>query len=49
MTTLDAEWIIESVKLIQNGFVDRLDKEGIIVYRCGTVIRIDIKPCAKIK
>lgn len=43
MRTLDAEWITKAVKLIEDGIVDKLEKDNITVYRCGKIIRIDIK------
>lgn len=40
---LDAEWIVKAVELIREGVASRVEKDGVIVYRCGTIIRVDIK------
>lgn len=40
---IDSEWLVEAIKIVKSGFVDRLDKDNIIVYKCGTIIRVDIK------
>ena len=40
---LDAEWIVKAVELIREGVASRLEKGGVVVYKCGTIIRIDIK------
>lgn len=40
---LTADWIIEAVKIIKNGIAQKLEKNGVTVYACGKVIRIDIK------
>ena len=43
--TIDYEWIRKAIETIRSGFVERLDNtdKTIKVYRCGTVIRVDIK------
>lgn len=38
-----ATWLIQAVGLIANGMVDRLEKGNVIVYKCGKIIRIDVK------
>lgn len=43
MDMLDAEWILKAVETVKSGFVDKLEKDGVMVYRCGKIIRIDIK------
>lgn len=40
---LTAEWIIEAVKTIKSGLAQKLEKDGVTVYLCGKIIRIDIK------
>ncbi len=40
---IDAEWLTQAVEVVQKGLCSRLEKDNIIVYRCGKVIRIDIK------
>lgn len=36
------EWAIEAVK---EGNCNRLEKYNTVVYRCGTIVRVDIKNC----
>lgn len=36
-------WLIQAIELIANGTVDRLEKGNVIVYKCGKIIRIDVK------
>ena len=40
---INAEWIIKAVEIIKSGLCDKLEKDNIIVYRCATIIRVDIK------
>lgn len=40
---MDTEWLIKAVDLIKSGFAASLTKDNIIVYKCGKIIRIDIK------
>ena len=40
---INAEWIIKAVETIKRGLCDKLEKDNIIVYRCGKTIRVDIK------
>lgn len=40
---LDASWIVEAVQIIKSGTANRLEKDNVVVYKCGTIIRIDIK------
>ena len=40
---IDTEWLAQAVEVVQKGLCGRLEKDNIIVYRCGKVIRIDIK------
>ena len=35
--------IANAVEVIKMGICNRCDVDGVIVYKCGTVIRIDIK------
>lgn len=35
--------IQQAVELIKSGFTNRVDLENVTIYKCGTVIRIDIK------
>lgn len=43
---IDFDWIKKAVETVLSGFVPRLDSNNktIKVYRCGTIIRIDISP-----
>ena len=40
---LNTEWIKEAVEMVEKGVCSRLQKDNVTVYRCGNVIRIDIK------
>lgn len=40
---LDAGWIVKAVELVREGVASRVEKNGVVVYRCGTIIRVDIK------
>lgn len=40
---LNCEWILKAVETIKSGMFDKLEKDNVLVYRCGKVIRIDIK------
>lgn len=43
MNNLTAEWIVKAVEVIKAGIANRLEKDNVIIYRCGKIIRIDIK------
>lgn len=34
---------VKAVETIKSGLCDKLEKDNIIVYRCGKIIRVDIK------
>lgn len=40
---INAEWLVKAVQTIESGLCDKLEKDNITVYRCGKIIRIDIK------
>ena len=40
---INAEWLNKALESIKSGLCDKLEKDNITVYRCGKVIRIDIK------
>lgn len=40
---MDSQWIEKAVQTIKDGIADKLEKDNVKVYRCGNVIRIDIK------
>lgn len=43
--SIDYDWISKAIETIKSGFVERLDNadKTVKVYRCGTIIRVDIK------
>ena len=43
MNEIDWAKIENAVNVIKVGICNRCDVDGVIVYKCGTVIRIDIK------
>ena len=43
MNKIDWTKIANAVEVVKMGICNRCDVDGIIVYKCGTVIRIDIK------
>ena len=43
LKTLNAEWLVKAVETIESGLCNKLEKDNITVYRCGRIIRIDIK------
>ena len=43
MDNIDAEWIVKAVETVKSGLCNKLKKGNILVYKCATVIRIDIK------
>lgn len=40
---MNAEWILKAVETIKSGLCEKLGKGNITVYKCGKIIRIDIK------
>ena len=40
---ISTSWILWAINSIKNGWAKRLENDGIVVYSCGTIIRIDIK------
>lgn len=40
---IDAEWLNKAVESIKSGFVNKIEKDNIVIYKCGKIIRIDIK------
>lgn len=40
---IDPVWIAEAVRIIAGGIAERLTRGDVTVYRCGTIIRVDIK------
>lgn len=40
---IDAEWISKAIETVKSGLCEKLEKGNIVVYKCGKIIRIDIK------
>ena len=38
-----AQWIVNAVGIITSGVANKLEKGDVTVYKCGKIIRIDIK------
>lgn len=49
MKRLTAEWILKAVEAIGSGLAQKLEKDGVTVYSCGKIIRIDIKDSVKVE
>lgn len=43
MKTLDTRWLERAVEAINGGLADKLERGNATVYKCGKIIRIDIK------
>lgn len=41
--SISSKWIVKAIDTIKSGLCQRLEKDGVIVYQCGKIIRIDIK------
>lgn len=46
MKRLTAEWILDAVKIVRDGTAQKLEKDGVTVYSCGKIVRIDVKAAA---
>ena len=40
---INSKWIVQAVNAIKSGLAQKLEKDGVTVYSCGKIIRIDIK------
>lgn len=40
---IDVEWLSKAIETIKSGFVNKVEKDNIVIYKCGKIIRIDIK------
>lgn len=40
---IDTEWLKQALTVITNGTAEKLCKDNVTVYRCGCIIRVDIK------
>ena len=49
MNRLTAEWVLKAVEIIRSGLAQKLEKDGVTVYSCGKIIRIDIKDSVKVE
>lgn len=47
MTT--AKWIIQAINAIKSGLAAKLEKDGVTIYKCGKIIRIDIKETTEVE
>lgn len=45
---ISATWIVQAVNVIKNGLAQKLEKNGVTVYACGKIIRIDIKESVEV-
>ena len=41
--TIDWSKIQKAIDVIESGICNRCDIDNVIVYKCGTIIRIDVK------
>lgn len=46
---ITAKWIVQAVNAIKIGLATKLEKYGVTVYKCGTIIRIDIKETMEVE
>ena len=47
--TVNSKWIVQAINAIKNGLAQKLEKDGVTVYSCGKVIRIDIKETVEVE
>jgi len=40
---MDMIWLEKAIDTIKSGIADKLEKGNVTVYKCGKIIRIDIK------
>ena len=46
---INLKWIVQAVNAIKNGLAQKLEKDGVTVYSCGKIIRIDIKETVEVE
>lgn len=46
---ITAKWIVQAVNAIKSGLAAKLEKDGVTVYKCGKIIRIDIKETTEVE
>ena len=39
------EWLEWAIEMIKAGGCNKLEKYNTTVYRCGTIVRVDVKGC----
>ena len=40
---IDINWLNRAIKTIKDGVANKIEMDNIVVYKCGKIIRIDIK------
>lgn len=40
---IDVKWLNTMIELINEGMINKAEKDNITIYKCGKLIRIDIK------
>lgn len=40
---IDNKWLNTMIELIKDGTINKAEKDNITIYKCGKIIRIDIK------
>lgn len=46
---INSKWIVQAVNAIKSGLAQKLEKDGVTVYSCGKIIRIDIKETVEVE
>lgn len=46
---ISAKWIAQAVKVIKDGLAQKLEKDGVTVYSCGKIVRVDIKESVEVE
>lgn len=46
---INGNWIAEAINIIRSGMAQRLDRDGVTVYACGNIVRIDVKNTATVE
>ena len=46
---INSKWIVQAVNAIKSGLAQKLEKDGVTVYSCGKIIRIDIKETVRVE
>lgn len=40
---MDTKWLEQAIAAVKSGLCEKLEKGNVTVYKCGKIIRIDIK------